>query len=172
VLDHTPFYAESGGQIGDTGTLTSSHGTFEVYDTQKNGEVFLHYGKVTGGKLAAGETVKATVAQARRDAIRRAHSATHILHYALHQNLGSHAQQQGSKVDDDLLRFDFTNQQAITPEQLAAIEQTANERIRTAAPITAKTVPLAEARQAGAMMLFGEKYPDPVRMISMGDFSR
>src|SRR6185503_8260648 len=119
-----------------------------------------------------GSKVKAFVDAERRAAIRRAHSATHILHYALHKNLGSHAQQQGSKVDEDWLRFDFTNLSAVTGEQLSSINVDVAERVAKAEPVRWDTLPLAEARKAGAMMLFGEKYPDPVRMVSMGSFSK
>ena len=108
----------------------------------------------------------------RREGIRRAHSATHLLHYALQKNLGEHAQQQGSKVDDDWLRFDFTHQSPVETEQLDAIESDVNERVAAAEPIRWDVLPLEQARQRGAMMLFGEKYPDPVRMVSMGQFSR
>ncbi|MCA9262666.1 MAG: alanine--tRNA ligase [Planctomycetales bacterium] len=172
VLDRTPFYAEAGGQVGDVGTITTATGTFEVTDTQKDGEVIFHWGRVTRGTIATGEPATADVNVARREGIQRAHSATHILHFALHKTLGSHAQQQGSKVDDDLLRFDFTNLKPVDAEELLAIERDANEKVQASEAISAKVIPLAEAREAGAMMLFGEKYPDPVRMISMGDFSR
>ena len=172
VLQQSPFYAESGGQVGDSGTITGPNGQFEVIDTQKNGEIILHYGKTLSGSISEGDHVTATVDQSRRDAIRRAHSATHILHFALQKNLGSHAQQRGSKVTDDWFRFDFTNLTAVDDEQLGAIEKESNERIGEGAPIKAEILPLASAKQQGAMMLFGEKYPDPVRMVSMGGFSK
>lgn len=172
ILDHTPFYGESGGQVGDTGVIVGNNGMFNVTDTQKNGDVFVHIGKMVQGKISAGEKVTATVDAHRRNGIRRAHSATHILHYALQQNVGSHAQQRGSKVAADWLRFDFSNMTAVTPEQLAQVEKITNQRVAENAPISAAVIPLAEAKQAGAMMLFGEKYPDPVRMISMGQFSK
>jgi alanyl-tRNA synthetase len=172
ILDRTPFYGESGGQVGDTGVIVGKNGMFNVTDTQKNGDVFVHLGKMVQGRISEDEEVTATVDVHRRNGIRRAHSATHILHYALQQNVGSHAQQRGSKVAADWLRFDFSNMSAVTPEQLAKVEQVANERVSENAPISATTVPLDDARKAGAMMLFGEKYPDPVRMISMGDFSK
>ena len=172
VLDRTPFYAESGGQVGDTGWLTGAAGKFRVTDTQKNGDVFVHVGRVTDGVINDGETVTAVVDATRRNAIRRAHSATHVLHYALQQQLGEHAQQRGSKVTDDLLRFDFSNLTAVSPEELAEIESQAIEKIQAGGPIRAEILPLKEARQQGAMMLFGEKYPDPVRMISIGAFSK
>ena len=172
VLDRTPFYAESGGQVGDTGEIVGDGFRFQVADVQKDGTVFLHYGHLQEGELRAGSLVTARVDTARRDAIRRAHSATHILHHALQSNLGSHAQQQGSKVDDDWLRFDFTNLSPVSGEELQKIERDSIAKIRAAQPIAAQVLPLAEARSQGAMMLFGEKYPDPVRMVSMGDFSK
>ncbi|HEX4129533.1 MAG TPA: alanine--tRNA ligase [Pirellulales bacterium] len=172
VLDQTPFYGESGGQVGDTGTLTALGMKFDVLDTQKEGGFMLHLGHLRQGKLVQGATVTATVDTERRQGIRRAHSATHILHYALQKHLGKHAQQQGSKVDRDWLRFDFTQPQAISREELATIENEVNHEIAAAEPIGWKTLPIAEARKAGAMMLFGEKYPDNVRMVSMGEFSK
>ena len=172
VLDQTPFYGESGGQVGDCGRLHSESVEVEITDTQKDGELFLHHGKLISGTLASGETLTASVDQSRRNGIRRAHSATHILHHALQSELGSHAQQQGSKVDEDWLRFDFTNLEPVSDESLLSIEEDVNSRISDADPIDWQVLPLAEAREAGAMMLFGEKYPDPVRMVSMGKFSR
>ena len=172
VLKETPFYAESGGQVGDAGWLQGPTGRFEVVDTQKAGDVVVHWGRITEGTIKVGDLVTATVDDARRNGIRRAHSATHILHYALQRNLGQHAQQRGSKVSDDHLRFDFSNQDPVDDEQLAAIEKMASERISESAPIKAEILPLEDARKRGAMMLFGEKYPDPVRMVSIGDFSK
>ncbi len=172
VLDRSPFYGESGGQVGDSGEIVGPDFRFHVTDTQKDDGLLLHVGTLEEGRMQTGQKVTARVDAARRQGIRRAHSATHILHYALQKNLGSHARQQGSKVDDDWLRFDFTNMSSLTADQLAEIERDANEKISAAEPVEARTVPLAEARAAGAMMLFGEKYPDPVRMVSMGDFSR
>jgi alanyl-tRNA synthetase len=172
ILDKTPFYGESGGQVGDIGKFEAQGVLFEVTDTQRAGELIIHYGKLVSGELKVGAVVRAEVDTANRDAIRRAHSATHILHHALQKILGSHAQQQGSKVEGDWLRFDFSNQEAVTEEQLREIETISNNYVSKSQEISWKTVPLAEARKAGAMMLFGEKYPDPVRMVSMGDFSR
>ncbi|MCA9248909.1 MAG: alanine--tRNA ligase, partial [Planctomycetales bacterium] len=172
VLDQTPFYGESGGQVGDSGKLVGEGFEFEVSDTQKDGELIVHFGHLRSGVMHEGAHVEAQVDVERRDAIRRAHSATHILHYALQKNLGKHAQQQGSKVDADWLRFDFTNQASIEADQMTLIEHDISERVASDEPIQWKTLPLAEARQQGAMMLFGEKYPDPVRMVSMGEFSR
>jgi alanyl-tRNA synthetase len=145
---------------------------FDVVDTQKDGALIVHYGHLRKGCMREGMKVRAVVNAERRDAIRRAHSATHILHYALQKNLGSHAQQQGSKVDDDWLRFDFTNLSPVESGQLSAISSDVAERVQAGEPILWQTLPLAEARKQGAMMLFGEKYPDPVRMVSMGAFSK
>jgi alanyl-tRNA synthetase len=172
VLDRTPFYGESGGQVGDVGRLVGDGFEFKVTDTQKDGQLVIHVGDVTKGTMREGAKVKAIVDDRRRSAIRRAHSATHILHYALQKNLGSHAQQQGSKVDEDWLRFDFTNLAPVSAEQLTAIGRDVAARVKAAEPVKWETLPLADARQQGAMMLFGEKYPDPVRMVSMGAFSR
>ncbi|TWT43406.1 alanine--tRNA ligase [Botrimarina hoheduenensis] len=168
VLEGTPFYGESGGQVGDTGTLTGEKGVFVVTDTQKDGSLFVHSGKLLKGTLNSGDSVLAKVNEDRRDAIRRAHSATHLLHHALQKTLGTHAQQQGSKVDADWLRFDFTNLSAVEPEQLATIAADVEAAVAAGGAVRCETLPLAEARQQGAMMLFGEKYPDPVRMVSMG----
>jgi alanyl-tRNA synthetase len=172
VLDRTPFYGESGGQVGDTGKLVGDGFEFVVTDTQKDGGLIIHKGHLVRGTMREGAKVRAIVDAQRRAGIRRAHSATHILHYALQKNLGSHAQQQGSKVDDDWLRFDFTNLSPVNPEQLAAIGAEVTTRVAAAEPVRWNVLPLAQARAEGAMMLFGEKYPDPVRMVSMGQFSK
>jgi len=172
VLDRSTFYGESGGQLGDSGQLVGANGIFNVTDTQRSGELIIHHGSMASGELKEGDMVVAQVDELHRDAIRRAHSATHILHHALQKTVGSHAQQQGSKVDADWLRFDFSNQEPLTEEQLKTVELISNDRIQDAAPIDWKLVSLAAAREAGAMMLFGEKYPDPVRMVSMGQFSK
>jgi len=172
VLDHTPFYGESGGQVGDTGRIVGDDFEFEVIDTQKEGELLVHYGHLKRGEMSEGAKVQAIVDTDRRLGIRRAHSATHVLHYALQKTLGSHAQQQGSKVDRDWLRFDFSNLTAVDERQLGQVEREVHRRVEEAAPIRWDVVPLAEARASGAMMLFGEKYPDPVRMVIMGEFSK
>lgn len=172
VLDRSPFYGEAGGQVGDTGELTADGVRFEVTDTHRDGEFILHLGHLRSGRLKLGMTVTARVDAARRQGIRRAHSATHVLHYALQKHLGSRAQQRGSKVENDRLRFDFTHAKAVTKEELAAIEADVNERIMSCAPVAWARMPMAAARQTGAMMLFGEKYPDVVRVVSMGDFSK
>jgi alanyl-tRNA synthetase len=172
VLDQTPFYGESGGQVGDTGELCWPGGRFEVSDTQREGGFVLHIGHLREGTLDLGGTVTARVDASRRAALRRAHSATHLLHAALQHFLGSHAVQQGSKVDADLLRFDFSHPGSIDSETLAAIEGMVNDRVLEAVPVSARLLPLAEARHEGAMMLFGEKYPDLVRMVTMDGVSR
>jgi len=172
ILDRSPFYGEGGGQVGDRGFIFSNEGRFEVLDTQRSGELIVHHGRMVSGELKEGQKVTAQVDTQRRQAIARAHSATHILHHALQTSVGSHAQQQGSKVDADWLRFDFTNQSSLSDEQIDGLEQIVASCIQKSAPVSWKLVPLSEARKAGAMMLFGEKYPDPVRMVSMGDFSK
>jgi alanyl-tRNA synthetase len=172
VLDRTPFYGESGGQVGDTGEISGAGFKFQVIDTQKEGAFTLHVGHLTSGKITQGDKVTATVEAPRRLGIRRAHSATHLLHYALQKHLGKHAQQQGSKVDRDWLRFDFTNPGAIASDKLELIEKEVNSLASSAAKIAWRTMPIAQARETGAMMLFGEKYPDVVRVVSIGDFSK
>ncbi len=172
VLDQTPFYAESGGQVGDVGELVAPGCRFEVTGTQKEDGFVLHEGHLRSGALAVGDKLTARVDAVRRQGIRRAHSATHILHYALQKHLGRHAQQQGSKVDRDWLRFDFTNPEALGHDKVAQVEAEVNARIADGAKISWRTLPIAQAREAGAMMLFGEKYPDVVRMVSMGEFSK
>lgn len=172
VLDRSPFYGEGGGQVGDSGILQANGIQFTVTDTQRAGELIVHIGTLDSGKLATGISLTAQVNSARRSGIQRAHSATHILHHALQSVLGAHAQQQGSKVDDDWLRFDFTNLSSLTDQQVEQIESIVADRVQAGQPISWKIVPLTEARKAGAMMLFGEKYPDPVRMVSMGQFSK
>ena len=172
VLDRTPFYGESGGQVGDSGRISGDGFEFEVTDTQKDGQLVIHHGHLLQGVMYEGSAVKARVDSVRRDGIRRAHSATHIMHHALQKHLGSHAQQQGSKVDADWLRFDFTNLSPVTSEQLTAIGHDVAQHVASSEPVRWETLPLAEARSQGAMMLFGEKYPDPVRMVSIGEFSK
>lgn len=172
VLAETPFYAESGGQKSDFGIIESETGTFEVSEMKKGGDLIFHIGKITQGKIQKGQTVTAKVDASRRDALCRAHSATHILHYALQQNLGEHATQRGSLVEPDVLRFDFANESPIDPATLSAIETMTLEKIASAEEVSWKTVSLDDAKSAGAMMLFGEKYPDPVRMVSIGDYSK
>jgi alanyl-tRNA synthetase len=172
VLDRTPFYGESGGQVGDTGWLEWPGGSFEVSDTLREGGFMLHVGHLREGRIDLGHTVTARVDGARRSALRRAHSATHLLHAALQHFLGSHAVQQGSKVDADLLRFDFSHASSIDAETLAKIEGMVNDQVLAAVAVGARLLPLADARHEGAMMLFGEKYPDVVRMVTMDGVSR
>ncbi|MGQ0635493.1 MAG: alanine--tRNA ligase [Planctomycetaceae bacterium] len=172
VLDRTPFYGEAGGQVGDTGTLEGAGCLFRVQDTQRHGGFIVHLGHLRKGELKVGMKLSARVDAARRFGIRRAHSATHLLHHALQKTLGSHATQRGSKVDDDWLRFDFTQPRAIPREQLVEIERQINARVAEGAPVSWKVMDLEEARKSGAMALFGEKYPERVRVVQMGDFSR
>ncbi len=172
VLNRSPFYGESGGQVGDTGVIRSDKFEFVVSDTQKHAAIIVHHGTLVRGSIHEGDQCTASVDTDRRDALCRAHSATHLLHHALHRRVGDHAEQQGSKVEADRLRFDFTNPKAIPDETLARIEQDVLDLVKEASPIRWDTVSLAEAREAGSMMLFGEKYPDPCRMVSMGQFSK
>ncbi len=172
VLDKTPFYGEMGGQVGDIGEIVGPGFHFEVIDTQIDGAFILHRGHLREGRIELGSMATARVDAVRRQAIRRAHSATHLLHYALQKHLGKHALQQGSKVDQDLLRFDFANPAAVSSDDLARIENEVNDKILAGDPIGCVNLPLAEARTAGATMLFGEKYPDVVRMVTIGDFSK
>ena len=171
VLERTPFYAESGGQVGDTGELVSSSAGFEVADTRKRGTAFTHIGRVARGSLAVGDTLAATVDAARREHIRRNHSATHLLHASLRTLLGTHVTQKGSLVAPDRLRFDFSHFQPVTAEELKAIEQRVNAEIRANAAAETRVMTPDAAVAAGAMALFGEKYGDEVRVLRLGDFS-
>ena len=171
ILDHTPFYAESGGQIGDTGILTSASARFAVRDTQKIGASFSHVGVLESGELRVGDAVAAQVDVERRKAIALNHSATHLLHAALRKILGTHVQQKGSLVAADRLRFDFSHSQALSPDELRRIEDLVNTAIRENAPVDTRVMALDEAVAAGAMSLFGEKYDSDVRVLSIGDFS-
>jgi alanyl-tRNA synthetase len=172
ILNRTPFYAESGGQVGDTGLLLGSAGKFQVTDTQKQGhEVFGHLGSVAQGVIRQGETVQAQVDSSKRQAIRYNHSATHLMHAALRQVLGEHVQQKGSLVQADRLRFDFSHFEPIKPDQLKQIEDLVNEHIRLNHPVETQLMAQDEAIKSGAMALFGEKYGDVVRVLRMGDFS-
>ena len=174
VLDKTPFYAESGGQVGDRGELLvpGSDTRFEVSDTRKQGSsVFGHIGRLAAGELHVGDTVLARVDEINRRRIALNHSATHLLHAALRQVLGDHVQQKGSLVEAERLRFDFAHFEPVSREQLAAIEQLVNEQIRNNYVVETRIMALEDAKQAGAMALFGEKYDDQVRVLRMGDFS-
>ncbi|HHJ15625.1 MAG TPA: alanine--tRNA ligase [Gammaproteobacteria bacterium] len=172
VLDHTPFYAESGGQVGDRGVLRKDGGVFRVLDTRKQGDgVFVHIGELTQGSLTQGDKVEALVDDERRSATRLNHSATHLMHAALRQVLGEHVQQKGSLVDPERLRFDFSHFQPLTADELQRIEDLVNAQIRANAEVETRVMPVDEAMEAGAMALFGEKYGDEVRVLSIGDFS-
>ena len=172
VLDHTPFYAESGGQVGDSGWLRADGLEFEVRDTQKQGEgVFTHLGILNQGQLQCGQTVLAQVNGAARQATALHHSATHLLHAALRQILGTHVGQKGSLVDPQRLRFDFSHFEPISAEQLEAIERLVNTQIRGNVAVETTIMAPEQAMAAGAMALFGEKYGDQVRVLRMGDFS-
>jgi len=171
VLASTSFYAESGGQIGDTGILAASGKLFQVVDTQKSGKAIVHYGAVEEGELKIGDTVDAIVDADRRQAIRLNHSATHLMHAALRKVLGEHVQQKGSLVAPDRLRFDFSHYEAVTADQLAAIEELVNDEIRSNVAADTRLMSYDDALASGAMALFGEKYGDEVRVLSFGDFS-
>ncbi len=168
VLNQTPFYAESGGQIGDTGLFKNETGIFEVQDTKKSGGAFVHQGIVTMGNLKASQQVEATVKADIRAATARNHSATHLLHAALRQILGTHVQQKGSLVASDILRFDFANDQPVTFEQLQQVEQLVNREVIANTAVGVELLDIESAKAKGAMMLFGEKYGDEVRVLSMG----
>ncbi|EOL8957593.1 alanine--tRNA ligase [Cronobacter dublinensis] len=171
VLDETPFYAESGGQVGDKGELKGNGFMFSVNDTQKYGQAIGHIGELASGVLKVGEGVKAEVDHARRDRIRLNHSATHLMHAALRQVLGTHVAQKGSLVNDKGLRFDFSHFEAMKPEEIRKVEDLVNAQIRRNLPIETNVMDLEAAKAKGAMALFGEKYEDRVRVLSMGDFS-
>ena len=168
VLEHTPFYAESGGQVGDSGIIESASGRFEVLDCQKDGNHHLHIGRVTQGELLLNAQVSATVEQGVRQSTALNHSATHLLHAALRQVLGSHVTQKGSLVDSQRLRFDFAHFEAVTADQLQQIEMLVNDQIRQNTEITTEICEADEAQQKGALALFGEKYGDRVRVLTMG----
>jgi alanyl-tRNA synthetase len=171
VLECTPFYAESGGQVGDHGELHAPGGRFVVADTRKHGLAHLHLGRLNAGALAVGDTVSAQVDPAARQATALNHTATHLLHAALRQVLGEHVTQKGSLVEPGRLRFDFTHFEPVTPEQLDAVEHLVNEQIRANAAVETEVMSYDEAVGAGAMALFGEKYGDRVRVLRVGDFS-
>ncbi|HAK5292289.1 TPA: alanine--tRNA ligase [Salmonella enterica] len=171
VLDQTPFYAESGGQVGDKGELKGAGFTFAVDDTQKYGQAIGHLGKLSAGALKVGDAVQADVDEARRARIRLNHSATHLMHAALRQVLGTHVAQKGSLVSDKVLRFDFSHNEAMKPSEIRQVEDLVNAHIRRNLPIETNIMDLDAARAKGAMALFGEKYDERVRVLSMGDFS-
>lgn len=172
ILDRTPFYAESGGQVGDVGALCVGTTTFSVADTQKQGGgVFIHSGKLQGEGLNTGDSISAHVDSDRRAATQLNHSATHLLHAALQQILGTHVQQKGSLVDSQRLRFDFSHFQPVSREKLRQIESLVNEQIRNNHMVETRIMSLEDAKETGAMALFGEKYDDQVRVLKIGDFS-
>ncbi len=171
ILDHTPFYAESGGQAGDRGLISTAGAMFEVQDTQKQGEAFGHIGVVQQGSLNVGDSVDAAVDFAARAATAAHHSATHLLHAALRHVLGEHVQQKGSLVNPDRLRFDFSHFESVSREQLRRIEQLVNDQIRGNSEVLTRIMGIEDAKASGAMALFGEKYGDQVRVLSMGEFS-
>ncbi|EKR2128989.1 alanine--tRNA ligase [Salmonella enterica subsp. enterica serovar Paratyphi B] len=171
VLDQTPFYAESGGQVGDKGELKGAGFTFSVDDTQKYGQAIGHLGKLSAGALKVGDAVQADVDEARRARIRLNHSATHLMHAALRQVLGTHVAQKGSLVSDKVLRFDFSHNEAMKPSEIREVEDLVNAQIRRNLPIETNIMDLDAAKAEGAMALFGEKYDERVRVLSMGDFS-
>ncbi|MFV0831527.1 alanine--tRNA ligase [Klebsiella quasipneumoniae] len=171
ILDQTPFYAESGGQVGDKGELKGAGFSFAVSDTQKYGQAIGHIGKVASGSLKVGDAVQADVDEARRQRIRLNHSATHLMHAALRQVLGTHVAQKGSLVNDKALRFDFSHFEAMKPEEIRAVEDLVNAQIRRNLAIETNIMDIGAARASGAMALFGEKYDDRVRVLQMGDFS-
>ncbi|ABX68856.1 alanine--tRNA ligase [Salmonella enterica] len=171
VLDQTPFYAESGGQVGDKGELKGAGFTFSVDDTQKYGQAIGHLGKLSAGALKVGDAVQADVDEARRARIRLNHSATHLMHAALRQVLGTHVAQKGSLVSDKVLRFDFSHNEAMKPSEIREVEDLVNAQIRRNLPIETNIMDLDAAKAKGAMALFGEKYDERVRVLSMGDFS-
>ena len=172
IVNQTPFYGESGGQIGDTGAMTASGVRFAVTDTQKEaGDLFVHVGKVEQGSLKVGMPLALEVDRARRTAIRRNHSATHLLHEALRQVLGDHVAQKGSLVAPDRLRFDFSHPKPMTPEEIERVEDMANDYVLQNSAVTTRLMALDDARASGARALFGEKYSDEVRVVAMGEGS-
>ena len=171
ILDQTAFYGESGGQVGDSGLISSEICNFQVNDTQKYGQVFGHIGQLTSGSLKVGDKVKAEVEAQRRHAITLNHSATHLLHSALREVLGNHVAQKGSLVNEQVLRFDFSQPEAINKSQLAEIERIVNRKVRENIQVVIEQMDIESAKAKGAMALFGEKYGDVVRVVDMSDFS-
>ncbi len=172
VLDQTPFYAEMGGQVADHGVITADGAEFVVTDVQKNkGGKYMHYGRLLRGALHVGDSVSPAIDTERRSAVRRAHTATHLLDAALKKVLGDHVHQAGSLVEPDRLRFDFTHFEAITPEQLLQVEDLVNDAVLDGLSVTTEELPLAEAKARGAVATFGEKYGETVRVVTMGEFS-
>jgi alanyl-tRNA synthetase len=169
IVNQTPFYGESGGQMGDTGTISGEGLVIEVSDTQKKGDgLFVHLGKVAKGTVKIGAAVELKVDHARRSRLRSNHSATHLIHEALREVLGTHVAQKGSLVAPERLRFDISHNKAISPEELEQVERMANEIVVQNGPVTTRLMTVDDARAEGAMALFGEKYGDEVRVVSMG----
>ena len=171
VVNQTPFYAESGGQVGDTGVIRTKTGTATVSDTKKSQGVFIHIADVTEGEIAKGQTAKLEVSHHRRRAIRANHSATHLLHEALRRALGDHVAQRGSLNADDRLRFDFSHSKGLSTAEMAAVEAEVNEFIRQNSAVETRIMTPDDARGLGAQALFGEKYGDEVRVVSMGQLA-
>jgi alanyl-tRNA synthetase len=168
VLNRTTFYAEAGGQVGDVGTITTATGRFDVRGTERKGDVVLHWGEVAEGHIEVGQQALVSVDSSRHDTMRN-HTATHLLNWALRKVLGDHVDQKGSLVDAEKLRFDFSHDKAVTPQEIAEVERLVNEKIYADLPVSATIMPLAEAKKLpGVRAVFGEKYPDPVRVISIG----
>lgn len=172
ILKETPFYAESGGQIGDTGIIEQKGATFKVNDTQKSGDAILHYGQVVEGRFKNADKVTARIDSERRDAVRLNHSATHLMHAALKKVLGSHVQQKGSLVTAEKARFDFSHYQAMTVDEIQAVEAMVNQQVRHNHLVLTEEMDFEDAKASGACALFGEKYSDSVRVLSMGAFSK
>jgi alanyl-tRNA synthetase len=172
VLDQTPFYAEAGGQVGDTGIVQTENSKVEVSNTKKSNDIIVHIGKVVEGKIKTNENVTCVIDKGRRAAIKRNHSATHLLHYTLRQVVGQHAEQSGSLVAPERLRFDFHHFEGIKKDEIARIEELMNERIMENTPVATEEMALDKARKAGATALFGEKYGENVRVVSIGDYSQ
>jgi alanyl-tRNA synthetase len=168
VLNQTPFYAESGGQVGDTGVVKTANGVVTISDVKKKAGVFVHIGEVTEGSVSRGDAAELTVDHSRRSAIRSNHSATHLLHEALRVALGDHVAQRGSLNAEDRLRFDFSHSKALSTSELAQVEKDVNAYIRQNTPVETRIMTPDEARDLGAQALFGEKYGDEVRVVSMG----
>jgi len=171
VLDSTPFYGESGGQCGDRGVLSANGVQFDVKDTQKYGQAVGHQGALTSGTLSVGDSLEANVDKKLRHRTELNHSVTHLLHAALRQLLGTHVTQKGSLVDSERLRFDFSHFEGVKPEELQAVEELVNTQIRRNHKLSADVMDMDQAKEKGAMALFGEKYTDEVRVVTMGDFS-
>ena len=172
ILEKTPFYAESGGQVGDTGTISSPDGIFEVIDTQISGEAFIHIGSVTKGSIQINDKVKASINPIKRESITKNHTGTHMLHAALMNVLGDHVEQRGSLVDDNKIRFDFLHHQALSNDEIRDIETLVNEKIEEKIDVETSIMKHNEAMESGAMALFGEKYGESVRVLDVGEFSK